>query len=68
MSAIVKIEVVWVREYATGGVCTTCGDYLYLIQYRFTVDAGEKTINTDLVICNPCYDLLKDKDAVSKQD
>lgn len=63
MSAIVKIEAVWKEERATGEPCCACTDKMYLSQYRFTVDLGDRRINTDFIICNSCHDLLKDKDA-----
>lgn len=56
----VMIEAEWVKEQADGTACVTCGDGMWLNQFRLTVRAttfeGTQQARTKFVRCQSCHE------------
>lgn len=57
---ILNIETYWEEKSATCQPCEVCEDMIVSAAHELMMKVGEKIISSDIVLCNSCYDLIKD--------
>lgn len=57
-------EKLWVKEDATGEPCTLCDNPIYSQVNALYITIGNKTTELNTRICDSCFDILKDNNAV----
>lgn len=63
METVVTIEQFFKEEQTHCQECSMCESIIVSSVYRMTFDVGRKIIETDIILCNSCYNAVKDKDA-----
>lgn len=62
--ALLVFEKIWVKEDATGEPCTLCEEPIYSKVNALYITIGNKTTELNTRICDSCFNILKDNNAV----